>query len=216
MRPASSARRKKRADSSASQSSCPRGESSRSTSPSDEYTTRASGSRKEAGSGVRLGLGLVVIPADAQGTQEPPPRQLCGHPDGRRAAKDDLEQHAPGAGVEVVERCHSVIVTGALLACDQEVSRFLQEGGRSCGRARNLHRNALEELPVLVPEGRRPIGVDACAGHRSRSPPSNAAIWSPYQPGISQARRSSRSTSTSVCVAVTISTSSSTRYAAHS
>src|SRR5205085_9073338 len=70
--------------SSASQSSRPRAESSRSTSPEGEYTTRASGSRKEAGSGV-LALELVVIPADAQGSQQPAPRHLHRDPDGRHA-----------------------------------------------------------------------------------------------------------------------------------
>src|SRR5437764_9753786 len=111
MRPSSSARRKNTARSSASQSARPRGESSRNTSPSSEYTTRASGSRKEAGSGVRAVL-VVLVFAEPQDSEELPPRQLRGHPDGRDAAEDDLEQHAPGAGVEVGKRGHEdAIVT---------------------------------------------------------------------------------------------------------
>src|SRR5215211_1880254 len=76
--------------------------------------------------------------------------------------------------------------------------------------------DVLQDLRVGAPAVEDPVDRLPRAGHRSRSSPSKPAIWSPYQPGISQARRSSRSTSTSVCVAVTISTSSSARYAAHS
>ena len=71
--------------------------------------------------------------------------------------------------------------------------------------------DALENLRIRAAAVEDAIDRLLCAGLRSRSAPSKAAIWSPYQPGISQARRSSRSTSTSVCVAVTISTSSSSR-----